>query len=106
MPAGHAGAAQPKATSYGPPTSACPTPVWNQTARLFLPLKFTIGWKPTAHPVLSAEFGIPIIKDFPVCTFKTQFESGLFCFNSRPVDKTAWGANDRSLRRRDMRRSI
>ena len=47
------------------------TPVWNQTGRLFLPLNFLIGWKPTDHTVVSAEFGIPIIKDFPVYTFKT-----------------------------------
>ena len=30
-----------------------------------------IGWKPTDHTVVSAEFGIPIIRDFPVYTFKT-----------------------------------
>ena len=48
------------------------TPVWNQTGRLFLPLNFMIGWKPTERTVISAEFGIRIIKDFPVYTFKTQ----------------------------------
>ncbi len=47
------------------------TPVWNQTGRLFLPLNFMVGWKPTEHTVISAEFGIPIIRDFPVYTFKT-----------------------------------
>ena len=52
------------------------TPVWNQTGRLFLPLNFMIGWKPTEHTVISAEFGIPIIKDFPVYTFKTQLRMG------------------------------
>jgi hypothetical protein len=52
------------------------TPVWNQTGRLFLPLNFMVGWKPTAHTVISAEFGIPIIKDFPVYTFKTQLRVG------------------------------
>ena len=26
------------------------TPVWNQTGRLFLPLNFMVGWKPTEHP--------------------------------------------------------
>jgi hypothetical protein len=34
------------------------------------------GWKPTEHTVISAEFGIPIIKDFPVYTFKTQLRMG------------------------------
>jgi hypothetical protein len=52
------------------------TPVWNQTGRLFLPLNFLIGWKPTDHTVVSAEFGIPIIRDFPVYTFKTQLRIG------------------------------
>ena len=54
------------------------TPVWNQTGRLFLPLNFMVGWKPTEHTVISAEFGIPIIRDFPVYTFKNLIESGLF----------------------------
>ena len=52
------------------------TPVWNQTGRLFLPLNFMLGWKPTEHTVISAEFGVPIIKDFPVYTFKTQLRVG------------------------------
>ena len=52
------------------------TPVQNQTGRLFLPLNFMVGWKPTEHTVISAEFGIPIIKDFPVYTFKTQLRVG------------------------------
>ena len=52
------------------------TPVWNQTGRLFVPLNFLIGWKPTKHVVVSAEFGIPIIRDFPVYTFKTQLRVG------------------------------
>jgi hypothetical protein len=52
------------------------TPVWNQTGRLFLPANFMLGWKPTEHTVISAEFGIPIIKDFPVYTFKTQLRMG------------------------------
>jgi hypothetical protein len=30
--------------------------------RLFLPLNFMVGWKPTAHAVISAEFGVPIIR--------------------------------------------
>jgi hypothetical protein len=52
------------------------SPVWNQTGRLFLPVNFMLGWKPTEHTVISAEFGIPIIKDFPVYTFKTQLRVG------------------------------
>ena len=52
------------------------TPVWRQTGRLFLPLNFMVGWKPTEHTVISAEFGIPIIRDFPVYTFKTQLRVG------------------------------
>jgi hypothetical protein len=51
-------------------------PVWNQTGRLFLPLNFMVGWKPTEHTVISAEFGIPIIRDFPAYTFKTQLRVG------------------------------
>jgi hypothetical protein len=41
------------------------TPVYGQTGRFFLPLNFMVGWKPTPHTIISAEFGIPIIKDFP-----------------------------------------
>ena len=52
------------------------TPVWNQKGRLFLPLNFMVGWKPTLHTVISAEFGIPIIKDFPVYNFKVQLRVG------------------------------
>ena len=52
------------------------SPVWNQTGRLFLPVNFMLGWKPTEHTVISAEFGVPIIKDFPVYTFKTQLRVG------------------------------
>ena len=52
------------------------TPVPSQTGRLFLPLNFMVGWKPTERTVISAEFGIPIIKDFPVYTFKMQLRVG------------------------------
>jgi hypothetical protein len=51
-------------------------PVQNQTGRLFLPLNFMVGWKPTEHTVISAEFGIPIVRDFRVYTFKTQLRVG------------------------------
>jgi hypothetical protein len=49
------------------------TPVWNQTGRLFLPLNFMVGWKPTEHTVISAEFGIPMIRDFLVYTLRVGF---------------------------------
>ena len=62
------------------------TPVWNQTGRLFLPLNFMLGWKPTEHTVISAEFGIPIIRDFPVYTFKTQLKWAI-CFSSSSRDR-------------------
>ena len=52
------------------------TPVYGQTGRFFFPLNFMVGWKPTPHTVISAEFGIPIIKDFPAYTFKTQLRVG------------------------------
>jgi hypothetical protein len=52
------------------------TPVFGQTGRFFLPLNFMVGWKPTPHTVISAEFGIPIIKDFPAYTFKMQLRVG------------------------------
>jgi hypothetical protein len=52
------------------------TPVWGQTGRFFLPANFMIGWKPNEHTVISAEFGIPIIKDFPAYSFKTQLRIG------------------------------
>ena len=52
------------------------TPVYGQTGRFFLPLNFMVGWKPTPHTIISAEFGIPIVKDFPAYTFKTQLRVG------------------------------
>jgi hypothetical protein len=52
------------------------TPVYGQTGRFFLPLNFMVGWKPTPHTVISVEFGIPIIKDFPAYAFKTQLRVG------------------------------
>ena len=52
-------------------------PAWlGESPWMFLPLNFMVGWKPTEHTVISAEFGIPIIKDFPVYTFKTQLRVG------------------------------
>ena len=51
-------------------------PVHNQTGRLFLPLNFMVGWKPTEHTVVSAEFGIPIINDFRFTLSRTQLRVG------------------------------
>ena len=53
-----------------------PVELWDARRRLFLPLNFMIGWTPTDHTAVSAEFGIPIIKDFPVYAFKTQLRIG------------------------------
>lgn len=52
------------------------TPVWGQTGRLFVPANFMVGYKPTEHTVISAEFGIPIIREFPAYSFKTQLRFG------------------------------
>jgi hypothetical protein len=52
------------------------TPVRSQTGRLFMAANFMVGWKPTERTVISAEFGIPIIKDFPVYSFKVQLRVG------------------------------
>jgi len=46
-------------------------PVTGQTGRLFLPFDFSVGWSLTKNFTLSLEFGVPIIKDYPVYDFKT-----------------------------------
>jgi hypothetical protein len=46
-------------------------PVAGQTGRLFLPLDFMVGRSLAKGTTISAEFGIPIIKDYPVYDFKT-----------------------------------
>ena len=71
------------------------TPVHNQTGRLFLPLNFMVGWKPTEHTVISAEFDIPIIMDFPVYTLKILLiESGISVLISAPSTFAALRRSD------------
>jgi hypothetical protein len=48
-------------------------PVTGQTGRLFLPFDFRFGKKLNDNIALSLEIGVPIIKDYPVYDFKTQF---------------------------------
>ncbi len=47
-------------------------PVTGQTGRLFLPFDIRIGRKLTEDTVLSLEVGVPIVKDYPVYTLKTE----------------------------------
>jgi hypothetical protein len=46
-------------------------PVTGQTGRLFLPLDFSVGRSLSKNFTISLEFGVPIIKDYPVYDFKT-----------------------------------
>jgi hypothetical protein len=46
-------------------------PVAGQTGRLFLPFDFSVGRSLTKNFTISVEFGVPIIKDYPVYDFKT-----------------------------------
>ena len=46
-------------------------PVTGQTGRLFLPFDFSVGRSWTKNFTISLEFGVPIIKDYPVYDFKT-----------------------------------
>jgi hypothetical protein len=46
-------------------------PVTGQTGRLFLPFDFSVGRSLTKDVTISLEFGVPIIKDYPVYDFKT-----------------------------------
>ena len=46
-------------------------PVAGQTGRLFLPFDFSVGRSLTKNFTISLEFGVPIIKDYPVYDFKT-----------------------------------
>jgi hypothetical protein len=47
-------------------------PITGQTGRLFLPFDARIGRKLSDNVALSFEFGVPIIKDYPVYNLKTQ----------------------------------
>ena len=46
-------------------------PVSGQTGRLFLPFDFSVGRSLTKNITISLEFGVPIIRDYPVYDFKT-----------------------------------
>jgi hypothetical protein len=48
-------------------------PIPGQTGRLFLPADFAIGRNLNDNVLLSLEIGVPIIKDYPVYDFKTEF---------------------------------
>ncbi|MHC2891567.1 hypothetical protein ACVIU4_002721 [Bradyrhizobium barranii subsp. barranii] len=48
-------------------------PVTGQTGRLFLPLDVRAGKKLSDNVAASLEIGVPIIKDYPVYNFKSQF---------------------------------
>ena len=47
-------------------------PITGQTGRLFLPFDARIGRKLSDNIALSFELGVPIIKDYPVYSVKTQ----------------------------------
>jgi hypothetical protein len=51
--------------------------ITGQTGRLFLPADFLIGRNLSRNVVISAEFGVPIIKDYPVYNFKTELRLNL-----------------------------
>jgi hypothetical protein len=46
-------------------------PVTGQTGRLFLPFDFSVGRSLSKNFTISLEFGVPIIRDYPVYDFKT-----------------------------------
>lgn len=48
-------------------------PVSGQTGRLFLPADLAIGYALTDKVAMSLEVSVPIIKDYPVYDFKTEF---------------------------------
>jgi len=47
-------------------------PITGQTGRWFVPFDFRFGKKFTENIALSLEFGVPIVRDYPVYDFKTQ----------------------------------
>ena len=47
-------------------------PITGQTGRWFVPFDFRFGKKFNDNIAMSLEFGVPIIKDYPVYDFKTQ----------------------------------
>lgn len=52
-------------------------PITGQTGRLFLPFDVRVGRKLDGNAALSFELGVPIIKDYPVYTIKTQMRFNL-----------------------------
>jgi len=46
-------------------------PITGQTGRLFLPMDFLVGRNITKNITASLEFGVPMLKDYPVYDFKT-----------------------------------
>ncbi len=48
-------------------------PVSGQTGRLFLPADLAVGYALTDKIAMSLEVSVPIIKDYPVYDFKTEF---------------------------------
>ena len=46
-------------------------PVWNQTGRLFLPLNFMVGWKPTEQPLFRPSSAFRSSRIFPFTLSKT-----------------------------------
>jgi hypothetical protein len=48
-------------------------PVTGQTGRLFLPFDVRVGRRVADNVTASLEVGVPIIKDYPVYNFKSQF---------------------------------
>lgn len=53
-------------------------PVTGQTGRWFVPFDFRVNKLLTKGVVISCEFGVPIIKEYPVYNFKTQFRLAVF----------------------------
>jgi len=53
-------------------------PVTGQTGRWFVPFDFRVNKLLTKGVVISCEFGVPIIKDYPVYDFKTQLRLAVF----------------------------
>ena len=53
------------------------SPISGQTGRLFLPFDAAVGLKVTDSFVISLEGSVPIIKDYPVYSFKTELRTAI-----------------------------
>jgi hypothetical protein len=51
----------------------CGGPVSGQTGRLFLPADAAVGYALNDKTTLSLEVSVPIVRDYPVYDFKTEF---------------------------------